>query len=115
MLILFVALSMIFVLAACGGSIFAPDADLLDKIESMLRPASDTDSSQPAATPAPSTPAPPPSTPAPSTPAPPPPTPEPTGFKFPFAFSTVDLYGNTVTEEDLGEKELFVAYLWAVW
>jgi len=48
-------------------------------------------------------------------------TPEPTpeqrigGFAFPFSFSTEDLQGNTVTEETLGEKELFVAYLWAVW
>ena len=36
-------------------------------------------------------------------------------FKFPFSFSSVDLQGNTVTDEDLGEKELFFAYLWAVW
>ena len=50
-------------------------------------------------------------------------TPEPTpvtelgsnGYKFPFSFSSVDLHGNTVTEEDLGEKEFFFAYLWAVW
>ena len=44
-------------------------------------------------------------------------TPEPdsVGFKFPFNFSSVDLYGNVVTDEDLGEKELFFAYLWAVW
>ncbi|MCL2662980.1 MAG: hypothetical protein FWE83_06575 [Oscillospiraceae bacterium] len=44
-------------------------------------------------------------------------TPEPdaVGFKFPFSFSSVDLYGNTITDEDLGEKELFFAYRWAVW
>jgi len=35
--------------------------------------------------------------------------------RFPFSFSSVDLQGNTVTDEDLGEKELFFAYLWAVW
>jgi len=45
------------------------------------------------------------------------PTPEPViaGYKFPFSFSIEGLYGETVTEEDLGEKELFMVYLWAVW
>ena len=43
------------------------------------------------------------------------PEPDPVGFRFPFSFSSVDLQGNTITDEDLGEKELFFAYLWAVW
>ena len=47
------------------------------------------------------------------------PPPEPSAasnaFAFPFAFSGEDLYGNPVTEETLGQKELFVAYLWATW
>ncbi|MCL1845522.1 MAG: TlpA family protein disulfide reductase [Defluviitaleaceae bacterium] len=34
---------------------------------------------------------------------------------FPFAFSTYDLHGNTVTEADLGNKELFFVYFWATW
>jgi len=67
------------------------------------------------------------STPAPaseSTPEPipestPEPAPEPepvlTGKSFPFSFTSEDLYGNTVTGDDLGEKELFFAYLWVVW
>jgi len=41
--------------------------------------------------------------------------PEAVGNRFPFSFSSVDLQGNTVTDEDLGEKDLYVAYLWAVW
>ena len=47
------------------------------------------------------------------------PSPEPdpaiAGYKFPFDFSVEGLYGETVTGEDLGEKELFMVYLWAVW
>jgi len=43
------------------------------------------------------------------------PEPDAISFRFPFSFSSVDLQGNTITEEDLGEKELFFAYLWAVW
>ena len=34
---------------------------------------------------------------------------------FPFAFSAEDIYGNTVTEASLGEKELFFIYYWATW
>jgi hypothetical protein len=29
-----------------------------------------------------------------------------------FSFSAEDLYGNTVTEETLGEKEFFFLYAW---
>ena len=48
------------------------------------------------------------------------PTPEPEpepipDFNFPFNFTSEDLQGNIVTEEVLGEKDLFFAYLWAVW
>jgi|GEM_PF-2486965 len=59
----------------------------------------------------------------------PPPTPEPTPsptptaepiqtantFIFPFQFSTVDLHGNYVTHESLGEKEAFFVYYWTTW
>ena len=34
---------------------------------------------------------------------------------FPFAFAAEDLFGNMVTHEDLGNKELFVVHLWATW
>ncbi|MCL1877601.1 MAG: TlpA family protein disulfide reductase [Defluviitaleaceae bacterium] len=34
---------------------------------------------------------------------------------FPFSFSAEDLYGNEVTEADLGDKEVFFVYLWATW
>jgi len=34
---------------------------------------------------------------------------------FPFSFSVHDLYGNTVTEESMGEKQLFFVHLWATW
>ena len=37
------------------------------------------------------------------------------GFAFPYKFSTQDLYGNTVTEASLGEKELFFVHYWATW
>jgi len=36
-------------------------------------------------------------------------------FVFPYNFSAQDLYGNTVTEESLGEKELFFVHFWATW
>ena len=36
-------------------------------------------------------------------------------FKFPYKFSAQDLYGNKVTEESLGEKELFFVHYWATW
>ncbi|MCL1832760.1 MAG: TlpA family protein disulfide reductase [Oscillospiraceae bacterium] len=34
---------------------------------------------------------------------------------FPFAFAAEDLYGNLVTEESLGEKQLFFVHFWATW
>ena len=34
---------------------------------------------------------------------------------FPFSFTAADLYGNTVSEETMGEKEVFLVYLWATW
>ena len=34
---------------------------------------------------------------------------------FPFPFSTVDIYGNTVTEASLGNKELFFIHYWGTW
>jgi thiol-disulfide isomerase/thioredoxin len=36
-------------------------------------------------------------------------------FAFPFAFSTTDVYGNEVTQETLGQKEVFFVHLWATW
>jgi len=33
----------------------------------------------------------------------------------PFSFTAVDLYGNTVTEESIGEKQLFFIHFWATW
>jgi thiol-disulfide isomerase/thioredoxin len=47
------------------------------------------------------------------------PTPEPTQanatFPFPFRFSAVDLHGNSITEETLGEMEAFFVYYWTTW
>jgi len=34
---------------------------------------------------------------------------------FPYSFTTEDIHGNTVTEESLGEKQLFFVHLWATW
>jgi thiol-disulfide isomerase/thioredoxin len=34
---------------------------------------------------------------------------------FPTDFSAVDLYGNPVTPQTLGEKEVFLIYYWATW
>jgi len=34
---------------------------------------------------------------------------------FPFSFIAKDLHGNTVTEETLGEKQLFFLHLWGTW
>jgi thiol-disulfide isomerase/thioredoxin len=34
---------------------------------------------------------------------------------FPFKFTAEDIYGNTVTEESLGSKQLFFVHLWATW
>jgi thiol-disulfide isomerase/thioredoxin len=36
-------------------------------------------------------------------------------FAFPYKFTAKDLYGNTVTEKSLGEKELFFVHYWATW
>jgi len=36
-------------------------------------------------------------------------------FLLPFRFTALDLYGNTVTEASLGEKELFFVHFWATW
>ena len=33
----------------------------------------------------------------------------------PFSFTAEDLYGNTVTEETIGEKQLFFIHFWATW
>ena len=39
------------------------------------------------------------------------------GSAFPeqFAFTAADIYGNQITEQSLGEKEVFFVYLWATW
>jgi len=34
---------------------------------------------------------------------------------FPFSFTAEDLYGSTVTEESMGERQLFFLHLWATW
>jgi len=34
---------------------------------------------------------------------------------FPFAFTAVDIYGETVTEATLGNKEIFFVHFWATW
>jgi thiol-disulfide isomerase/thioredoxin len=36
-------------------------------------------------------------------------------FLFPHDFTAIDLYGNTVTAESLGEKRAFFVHLWATW
>ena len=38
-----------------------------------------------------------------------------TAAMFPFEFEAEDLYGNIVTHESLGERELFLLYLWTTW
>jgi thiol-disulfide isomerase/thioredoxin len=88
------------------------DGDVYAAAESTPEPS-------PTLTPAPT----PTSTPTPSptqTPTPAPvPVPEPVQvtntFFFPFQFSTVDLHGNQVTEESLGENEAFFVYFWTTW
>ena len=35
--------------------------------------------------------------------------------QFPFEFSVEDIYGNTVTEASMGEKELFFIHYWGTW
>lgn len=37
------------------------------------------------------------------------------GNVFPFEFVAQDIYGNTVTEDSLGEKELFFIHYWGTW
>jgi thiol-disulfide isomerase/thioredoxin len=34
---------------------------------------------------------------------------------FPYSFSAEDIFGNTVTEQTIGEKELFFVYRWTTW
>ena len=34
---------------------------------------------------------------------------------FPYSFTAEDLNGNIVTEETIGEKQLFILHLWATW
>ncbi|MCL1903909.1 MAG: thioredoxin family protein [Oscillospiraceae bacterium] len=34
---------------------------------------------------------------------------------FPYQFTAVDVYGNNVAQDDLGEKEMFFVYQWATW
>ena len=109
-MMVFITVLIALTITACGSNP-APDADLAAAIEALLRPNREPEA--PVAPP----PAPTPATPAPTAP-PPPPTPAPPAIiysNFPFSFTSLDLYGNTVTERDLGEKDLFVAYLWAVW
>ena len=36
-------------------------------------------------------------------------------FPFPFAFITEDVYGNQITEANLGEYEAFFVYFWTTW
>jgi thiol-disulfide isomerase/thioredoxin len=36
-------------------------------------------------------------------------------FIFPYEFETLDVYGNEVTEETLGEKEIFFVHFWGTW
>jgi len=36
-------------------------------------------------------------------------------FILPYDFTAVDLYGNTVTAQTLGEKRVFFVHLWATW
>ena len=36
-------------------------------------------------------------------------------FIFPYKFTAQDLYGNAVTEESLGEKEVFFVHYWGTW
>jgi len=115
-------ISMVLTLTACNFRNFSPVADLLETIESIFRSSPGDQPPEPEEPPEPDQPQapdppPPPATPEPG-PAPvltPEPSPEVIGNRFPFSFSSVDLQGNFVTEEDLGDKELYVAYLWAVW
>ena len=104
-LMCFVIVSFFF-LTACGGIGIMPEATPEPVLESSPAPA-------PESTPEPT----PESTPEPVPDPAPEPEPEPvlTGKSFPFSFISEDLYGNTITGDDLGEKELFFAYLWAVW
>ena len=108
MLIVLMIMAMTLFIVACNDGGHVPEADPEPKIEASPEP-----TPEPAKTPEP------PPEPEPAlTPEPTPeiiPEPETISFRFPFSFSSVDLQGNTITDEDLGEKELFFAYLWAVW
>lgn len=37
------------------------------------------------------------------------------GFAFPYQFNAKDLYGNSVSNSTLGNKEVFFVHLWATW
>ena len=39
----------------------------------------------------------------------------PEGNFFPFPFSQVNLHGDTITQVDIGEREIFFVYFWATW
>ena len=104
-----IAITMTLTLAACGGETAPTDEPVVETTSTPEPTAAPTDEPEAETTPPPE----------PTPESTPEPTPEPAqefiGYKFPFGFSTEDLHGNTVTEETLGEKELFFAYLWAVW
>jgi thiol-disulfide isomerase/thioredoxin len=34
---------------------------------------------------------------------------------FPYPFTAIDIYGNRVSEQTLGEKQVFFVHLWATW
>ena len=87
------ALTIALTLAACGGNDTTPVATLVPTPEVTPELTPET---TPEATPEPT----------------PEPEPEPLIGKFPFDFTTEDIYGNAVTEEALGEKEYFLVYVW---
>jgi len=104
---LVIALIMVFTLTACGGSDTSIEPALIATPEPTPEPVT-------VATPEPA----PELTPGPT----PEPEPEPdpivsvhTRGLFPYAFSAEDIFGNTVTEQTMGEKELFFVYRWATW
>ena len=110
-----VALIMALTLAACGGDTPANDAPARSPSPSETAPA---DASPSETTPT-ETPSQPEDTPEPS-PEEPPPGPDPiesvhTRGLFPYAFTAEDIFGNTVSEQTMGEKELFFVYRWATW
>ena len=98
------SLVMTLVLAACGGS------DAPEIPEPVAAPES-TPEPTPEAAPEP--------TPTP-TPEPTPEAPEPVASvhargMFPYPFNTEDIFGNNVTEQTIGAKELFFVYRWSSW